>query len=103
MLGLILLTTQADAHLYGSGEVLRQRPIIHQGPVWLRWALVTAANAATHSRSPLGRRYARRRQGKHPNVAKMPLRNRKPQWRRKEPPEQAVPAQAHGELRPRAT
>jgi transposase len=57
--------------LYESGEVSIQGPITHQGPVWLRWALVTAANAVTHSKSPLGRRYWRlRRRGKHPNVAK---------------------------------
>ncbi|MGH9350685.1 MAG: transposase [Terriglobia bacterium] len=57
--------------LYASGEVSIHGPITHQGPAWLRWALVTAANAVTRSRSPLGRRYARlRRQGKHPNVAK---------------------------------
>lgn len=57
--------------LHQSGEVSIQGAITHQGPVWLRWALVTAANAVVRSRSPLGRRYWRlRRRGKLPNVAK---------------------------------
>jgi len=39
-----------------SGEVSIHGAITRQGPVWLRWALVTAANAVTRSKSPLGRR-----------------------------------------------
>lgn len=58
--------------LFQSGEVSIQGPITHQGPTWLRWALVTAANTLTRSKSPLGRRYRRlRRHRKHPNVAKV--------------------------------
>jgi transposase len=57
--------------LYNSGEVTITGPITHQGPAWLRWALITAANALTRSRSPLGKRYwGLRRRSKHPNVAK---------------------------------
>lgn len=56
--------------LYESGEVSRQGGITHQGPVWLRWALVTAANSVTRSRSPLGRRYHRLVRHKPGNVAK---------------------------------
>jgi transposase len=56
---------------YASGEVSMQGPITRQGPVWLRWALITAANALTRSKSPLGKRYWHlRRCHKHPNVAK---------------------------------
>jgi transposase len=56
---------------YNSGEVCKQGPITRQGPVWLRWALVTAANALTRSKSPLGQRYWHlRRRHKLPNVAK---------------------------------
>jgi transposase len=58
--------------LYESAEVSIRGPITHQGPTWLRWALVTAANTLTRSKSPLGRRYWRlRRHRKHPNVAKV--------------------------------
>ena len=56
---------------YDSGEVSMHGPITRQGPVWLRWALITAANALTRSKSPLGQRYWRlRRRHKLPNVAK---------------------------------
>ncbi len=56
---------------YDSGEVSIHGPITRQGPVWLRWALVTAANALTRSKSPLGQRYWHlRRCHKLPNVAK---------------------------------
>jgi transposase len=56
---------------FQSGEVSMDGPITHQGPEWLRWALVLAANTVTHSRSPLGQRYRQlRRRSKHPNVAK---------------------------------
>ncbi len=56
---------------YASGEVSKHGPITRQGPVWLRWALITAANALTRSKSPLGQRYWRlRRRHKLPNVAK---------------------------------
>ena len=56
--------------LYASGEVLVQGGITRQGPRWLRWALITAANAVTHSKSALGRRYWRLRRRKPGNVAK---------------------------------
>lgn len=56
--------------LYESGEVSMHGGITHQGPVWLRWALITAANAVTRSQSPLGRRYQRLRRRKPPNLAK---------------------------------
>ena len=59
--------------LYETGEVSVQGPITRQGPVWLRWALLTAANAVTRSRSALGRRYHRLRRRKLPNVAKTAL------------------------------
>jgi transposase len=56
---------------YDSGEVSIHGPITRQGPAWLRWALVTAANALTRSKSPLGQRYWHlRRCHKLPNVAK---------------------------------
>jgi len=56
---------------YASGEVSIQGPMTRQGPTWLRWALITAANALTRSKSPLGNRYWHlRRCHKHPNVAK---------------------------------
>lgn len=56
--------------LYESGEVSIHGGITRQGPVWLRWALLTAANAITRSRGPLSRRYWRLRRRKLPNVAK---------------------------------
>lgn len=56
--------------LYESGEVSVHGGITRQGPVWLRWALITAANAVTRSRGRLGRRYWRLRRRKMPNVAK---------------------------------
>jgi transposase len=56
--------------LYESGEVTIQGGITRQGPVWLRWALITAANAVTRSKTALGRRYWRLRRRKRPNVAK---------------------------------
>lgn len=56
--------------LYQSGEFSVQGGITRQGPVWLRWALIAAANAVTRSKSPLGRRYWRLRRHKPPNVAK---------------------------------
>jgi transposase len=55
---------------YDSGEVSIHGAITRPGPVWLRWALVTAANAVTRSQSALGRRYWQLRRRKHPNVAK---------------------------------
>src|ERR1039458_8310225 len=39
---------------YDSGEVSIHGPITRQGPVWLRWALVTAANALTAQQEPAG-------------------------------------------------
>ena len=59
--------------LYQSGEVTRPGPITHQGSRWLRWALVTAANAATRSKGKLGQRYRRLRHRKEANVAKAAL------------------------------
>lgn len=56
--------------LYESGEVSIPGGITRQGPVWLRWALLTAANAITRSQGPLARRYGRLRRRKKPNVAK---------------------------------
>jgi hypothetical protein len=38
--------------------------------VWLRWALITAANAAVRGRSPFAWRYRRLKQRKPANVAK---------------------------------
>jgi transposase len=58
------------SRLYQSGEVSLQGPITRQGSAWLRWALITAANCVTRSRSPLGRRYWSLRRRKRPNVAK---------------------------------
>jgi len=59
--------------LYESGEVSVSGPITRQGPRWLRWALITAANAVTLSKGPLGQRYHRLRRRKLPNVAKAAL------------------------------
>lgn len=59
--------------LYESGEVSIHGGITRQGPVWLRWALITAANVVTRSKSPLARRYWRLRRRKPPNVAKTAL------------------------------
>ena len=57
--------------LYESAEVSVQGHITRQGPRWLRWALITAANVAIQHRNPLARRYYRlRRNKKKPNVAK---------------------------------
>jgi transposase len=70
--GALVNYTGLVSSLYNSGEVSIHGPITHQGPEWLRWAFVTAANAVTRSKSPLGRRYwHRRRHSKHPNVAKV--------------------------------
>jgi transposase len=59
--------------LYESGEVSVSGPITRQGPRWLRWALITAANVVTLSKGPLARRYHRLRRRKRPNVAKAAL------------------------------
>ena len=59
--------------LYESGEVSVHGGITRQGPVWLRWALITAANAVTRSKGPLARRYWRLRRRKPPNLAKTAL------------------------------
>jgi transposase len=57
--------------LYESGEVSIQGHITRQGSAWLRWALITAANTVTRSKSPLGQRYwGLRRRHKIANVAK---------------------------------
>lgn len=56
-----------------SGERLRLGGISHQGPPYLRWALVEAAQHAAKSRGPLGRRYQQiaRRRGR--NTAKVAI------------------------------
>ena len=59
--------------LYESGEVSIHGGITRQGPVWLRWALITAANVVTRSKGPLARRYWRLRRRKPPNLAKTAL------------------------------
>ena len=43
--------------LHESGEVSIHGGITRQGPVWLRWALVVAANAAIRGRNTFARRY----------------------------------------------
>lgn len=62
--------TGLTSSLYESGGVSIHGGITHQGPVWLRWALVTAANAAIHGNNAFARRYQRLRKRKLPNVAK---------------------------------
>jgi transposase len=57
--------------LYESGEVTQQGSITRQGPVWLRWALVAAANGATRGRNPIAQHYRRLRQRKPVLVAKV--------------------------------
>jgi transposase len=49
-----------------SGERVRLGQISHQGPPYLRWVLVEAAQHAARSRGPLGQRYRRieRRRGR---------------------------------------
>jgi transposase len=59
--------------LYASGEVSVQGHIPRQGSAWLRWALITAANAACRTPGRLGQRYRRRRYRKPPHVAKTAL------------------------------
>jgi len=56
--------------LYESGEVSIRGHITHQGPVWLRWALMMAANVAIRGHNPLAQRYRRLRRRKQPLVAK---------------------------------
>ena len=56
--------------LYESGERSVRGGITRQGPVWLRWALITAVNAATHGHNAFARRYRRLRRHKLPNGAK---------------------------------
>ncbi len=56
--------------LYESGEVSLPGPITRQGPAWLRWALITAANVVVRGRSPFAQRYRRLKQRKPANVAK---------------------------------
>jgi transposase len=64
-------TSGMVSSLYESGEVSIQGHITRQGSAWLRWALITAANCVTRSKSPLGQRYwSLRRAHKKPNVAK---------------------------------
>jgi len=66
-------TTGMVSRLYQSGEVTIQGHITRQGSAWLRWGFITAANAVTRSKSPLGRRYWALRRRKLPNVAKTAL------------------------------
>jgi transposase len=64
-------TTGMVSSLYESAEVSIQGHITRQGSAWLRWALITAANTVTRSKSPLGQRYwGLRRRHKDANVAK---------------------------------
>lgn len=64
--------------LYESGEVSIHGGITRQGPVWLRWALVVAANAAIRGRNTFARRYRRLRRRKPANVAKTAVARRWP-------------------------
>jgi len=57
--------------LYQSGEVTYRGSITRQGPVWLRWALVAAANAAVKGHNAFADRYRSLRQRKPPLVAKV--------------------------------
>lgn len=57
--------------LYESGEVTQHGSITRQGPVWLRWALVAAANVATRGKNPFAQRYRSLRRRKPPLVAKV--------------------------------
>jgi len=59
--------------LYESGEVTRQGSITRQGPVWLRWALVAAANGAVRGRNPIAQRYRSLRRRKAVLVAKVAI------------------------------
>jgi transposase len=59
--------------LYESGEVTLHGPITRQGPVWLRWALVAAANGAVRGQNPLGQRYRVLRRRKVVLVAKVAI------------------------------
>jgi transposase len=69
--GALVNDTGLVPSLWESGEVSVHGHITRQGPTWLRWALVAAANAATHGRNPFARRYRKlRRRGKRANVAK---------------------------------
>lgn len=66
----LLNYTGLVSSLYESGEVSVQGGITRQGPVWLRWGLISAANAAVHGRNAFAQRYYRLRRRKLPNVAK---------------------------------
>lgn len=66
-------TTGMVSSLYQSGDLTIQGHITRQGSAWLRWGFITAANAVTRSKSPLGRRYWALRRRKLPNVAKTAL------------------------------
>lgn len=57
--------------LYESGEVTHRGSITRQGPVWLRWALVAAANVAVKGHNPFAQRYRGLRRRKAPRVAKV--------------------------------
>jgi transposase len=57
--------------LYQSGEMMHQGPITRQGPVWLRWGLVAAANAAVKGHNAFADRYRMLRRRKPPLVAKV--------------------------------
>jgi transposase len=57
--------------LWESGEVTHRGSITRQGPVWLRWALVAAANAAVKGRNPFAERYRALRRHKPALVAKV--------------------------------
>jgi transposase len=57
--------------LYESGEATYRGSITRQGPVWLRWALVAAANVAVRGRNPFAKRYRVLRGHKVALVAKV--------------------------------
>lgn len=57
--------------LYESGEVTHRGGITHQGPIWLRWALVAAANVAVRGHNPFAARYRSLRRRKRALVAKV--------------------------------
>lgn len=57
--------------LWESGEVTQHGSITRQGPVWLRWALVAAANGAVRGQNPMAQRYRSLRRRKPVLVAKV--------------------------------
>src|SRR5256884_1661213 len=62
--------TAPPAGLCECGERSWRGGFTRQGPVWLRWALITAVNAATRGDNAVARRYRRPRRHKLPKWAK---------------------------------